>query len=124
MVYNMDQFLDKFFIVFHTVIIFFNLFGWIWKKTRKLNLISLSATAFSWFFLGIWYGFGFCFCTQWHWQVRMRLGMTDMPNSYVKFLIDEITGLDVHAGFVDTMTLVFFLLALAVSIIVNVRARK
>lgn len=124
MVYNMDQFLDKFFIIFHSVVIIFNLFGWIWKKTRKLNLISLSATAFSWFFLGIWYGFGFCFCTQWHWQVRMRLGMTDMPNSYVKFLFDEITGLDVHAGFVDTMTLVFFLLALAVSIIVNVRARK
>ena len=120
----MDQFLDKFFIIFHSVVIIFNLFGWIWKKTRKLNLISLSATAFSWFFLGIWYGFGFCFCTQWHWQVRMRLGMTDMPNSYVKFLFDEITGLDVHAGFVDTMTLVFFLLALAVSIIVNVRARK
>ena len=50
--------------------------------------------------------------------------MTDMPNSYVKFLFDEITGLNINAGFVDTMTLVFFLLALAVSIIMNVRDRN
>lgn len=117
----MYTFLDKFFFVFHSFIIIFNLFGWTWKKTRKANLIVLLLTAFSWFFLGIWYGIGYCFCTEWHYQVRMKLGYFDMPSSYVKFLIDSVTGLDVNAKLVDIFTLTFFLLALIASIRTNVR---
>ncbi len=117
----MYVFLDKFFFVFHSFIIVFNLFGWTWKKTRKANLIVLLLTAFSWFILGIWYGIGYCFCTEWHYQVRMKLGYFDMPSSYVKFLIDSVTGLDVNAKLVDILTLTFFLSALIVSIFSNVR---
>jgi hypothetical protein len=117
-------FLDKFFFVFHSFIIIFNLFGWTWKKTRKANLIVLLLTAFSWFILGIWYGIGFCFCTEWHYQVRMKLGYFDMPSSYVKFLIDSVTGLDVNATLVDIFTLTFFLLALIASIVTNGRDRR
>ena len=120
----MYTFLDKFFFVFHSFIIVFNLFGWTWKKTRKANLIVLLLTAFSWFFLGIWYGIGYCFCTEWHYQVRMKLGYFDMPSSYVKFLIDSVTGLDVNAKLVDIFTLIFFLLALIASIRTNVRDRR
>ena len=120
----MYAFLDKFFFVFHSFIIIFNLFGWTWKKTRKANLIVLLLTAFSWFILGIWYGIGYCFCTEWHYQVRMKLGYFDMPSSYVKFLIDSVTGLDVNATLVDIFTLTFFLLALIASIYTNVRDRR
>ena len=117
----MYTFLDRFFIIFHTFIIFFDLFGWIWKKTRLANLIVLLTTAFSWFILGIWYGFGYCFCTDWHYQVRMKLGYHDMAYSYVKFLVDSMTGLDIDARFVDILTFSFFFLALIASIFVNIQ---
>lgn len=115
----MYYFLDLFFIAFHTLLMLFNLFGWAWKKTRKLNLITLSLTAFSWFVLGIWYGFGYCPCTHWHWMVRRKLGDYDMPGSYVKFLVDTLTGLDVNAVLVDYVTGAFFAMACMVSVYVN-----
>ncbi len=111
----MYAFLDKFFFVFHSALILFNLFGWTWRTTRRANLITLSLTAASWFILGIWYGIGYCPCTDWHWQVRVQLGHFDMPNSYVKFLIDSLTGLDMPADLVDVLTLVAFLAACAAS---------
>jgi len=117
----MYAFLDKFFFVFHSSLIVFSLFGWLWKKTRLANFIVLFLTGFSWFILGIWYGFGFCPCTEWHWQVRMKLGYYDMPISYTKFLVDSLTGLDVNATLVDILTLIFFLLALFISAMTNAR---
>ena len=120
----MYAFLDQFFFIFHSLIIVFNLFGWIWKKIRLANLIMLLLTAFSWFVLGKWYGFGYCFCTDWHYQIRMKLGYFDMPSSYVKFLIDSLTGLDINAKLVDIFTLIFFLLALIASIITNMQVWK
>jgi hypothetical protein len=113
--------LDNFFFVFHAMIIMFSLFGWIWKKTRRANLIVLSLIAGSWFVLGIWYGIGYCPCTDWHWQVRMKLGHYDMPNSYVKFFIDSITGLDLDAKLVDMLTLTCYFSALAASLFTNLR---
>jgi len=81
----------------------------------------LLLTAFSWFILGIWYGFGYCLCTDWHYRVRMELGYFDMPDSYVKFLVDSITGLNLNAKLTDIFTLLFFLLALIFSITVNIK---
>jgi len=117
----MYAFLDKFFFVFHSTLIIFILFGWIWRKTRLANLVVILLTAFSWFFLGIWYGFGFCPCTDWHWQVRMKLEHHDMPHSYTKFLVDTLTGLDVSPKLVDSFAVLFLMLALFVSILTNVR---
>ncbi|HNW29592.1 MAG TPA: DUF2784 family protein, partial [Spirochaetota bacterium] len=47
----MLQFLDYFFLVFHTVFTLFNMTGWIWKKTRKVHLATIAAKAFSWFII-------------------------------------------------------------------------
>jgi hypothetical protein len=116
--------LDKFFFIFHALLIAFSLCGWMWKKTRRANLIVLSLIAGSWFVLGLWYGIGYCPCTDWHWQVRMKLGHDDMPNSYVKFLIDSITGLDLNAKLVDILTLVSYFLALTASLFTNFLTRK
>jgi len=113
--------LDLSFFVFHTSLILFNLFGWIWRKTRPFNLITLGLTGFSWFGLGIWYGFGFCPSTEWHWQVRMRLGYYDMPYSYIQFLVQKVTGITVPASILNPLVLGLFLLALVASISLNVR---
>ncbi len=117
----MYQLLNTFFLVFHSFTIFFILFGWIWGKTRKINLIVILITAFSWFILGIWYGIGYCFCTDWHWQVRTKLGFRNMPNSYIKFLADNLTGFDFNEILIDTLTTVCFLLALTASIYINLK---
>ena len=114
--------LDIFFVVFHTSIIFFNLFGWIWKKTRKLNLIVLSLTGGSWLFLGLIVGtLGYCPLTDWHFKILLELGKTDLPYSYTKYLADRLTGLDISASLVDNVTLYSFLAALVISIFFNVK---
>ena len=116
------KFLDIFFVVFHTSLIFFNLFGWIWKRTRKLNLITLSFTGASWLFLGLIVGtLGYCPLTDWHFKILEKLGKTDLPYSYTKYLADRLTGLDINASFVDDVTLYSFLAALVISIFLNVK---
>lgn len=115
---------DTFFFVFHVALIIFNLFGWIPARFRKLNLITLLLTAFSWFVLGIFYGFGYCFLTDWHWDVREKLGETPESYSYIHFLITELTPLEIPEKTVDVLTAVFFFAALVTSIFVNLRAQK
>lgn len=117
----MYEFLNIAFIIFHTALILFNLFGWIWRRTRRWNLATLLLTAFSWFVLGLWYGWGYCPCTDWHWQVRRELGYTDMPNSYIKFLVELWTGIEVSAYTVDLWTGILFGLALLISLYVNMK---
>jgi len=118
------EFLNIFFFAFHSILILFNLFGWIWKKTRLLNLISLLLTLGSWVILGIWYGWGYCPCTDWHWKVRMELGYYDMPASYIKFLADTFTGMDWNPVLIDTLTAVLFAAALLSSAVINLKDFK
>ncbi|OFY64551.1 MAG: hypothetical protein A2V64_13730 [Bacteroidetes bacterium RBG_13_43_22] len=114
--------LDIFFVVFHTSVIIFNLFGWIWKRTRFANLIMLSLTGASWLFLGLIVGvLGYCPFTDWHFNVLYKLGKTDLPDSYIKYLADRITGLDFDASLVDSITLYAFLAALAISVFLNIK---
>jgi len=56
--------LVKSFFIFHSALIAFILFGWIWRRTRVADLVVVLLTAFSWTILGIWYGFGFCPSTE------------------------------------------------------------
>lgn len=113
--------LDIFFVVFHTGIIIFSLTGWILKKTRRLNLIVLGIIGSSWLFLGLIVGMlGYCPLTDWHFTVLEKLGRTNLPNSYVKYLADRLTGKDFNAHLVDSVTLYLFLAALILSVILNV----
>ena len=118
---SMYPFLNYFFFVFHTAITLFNIFGWISRKTRKWNLITLLLTAFSWFFLGIWYGWGYCVFTDWHWNVREKLGYHDESDSYIHFLLLKLTGWNADPKLVETVTVIVFFLALVISVILNIR---
>jgi len=114
--------LDIFFVIFHSSLIIFNLFGWIWRRIRILNLIILSLTGASWLFLGLIVGTpGYCPLTDWHFAVLERLGSTDLPNSYIKYLADRLTGSDFNASLVDKSTLYGFLAALVISVLVNLK---
>jgi hypothetical protein len=119
----MNLFLDIFFTVFHTFLVLFNVFGWIWKKTRLLNLISILLTGGSWVILGIFYGFGFCPLTEWHFNVLQRLGYTDLPDSYLSFLFTRLTGIEIEQSLVDAVTTGGLVAALIISLVLNFRDR-
>lgn len=115
---------DLFFIVFHTILILFNLFGWIFKPLRKANLIVLLLTGASWFILGIFYGIGYCPFTDWHFDLMNKLGHHDLPDSYIAYLAERLTGYRPDTKLADTITLVFYFLALAASVYVNFSHHK
>jgi hypothetical protein len=84
--------------------------------------MTLLLTGGSWFILGIFYGMGYCPLTDWHFNVLRKLGEYNLPNSYMKYIGDRITGLDFNADLVDLLTLIFFFVALAISILLNLRS--
>ena len=115
------RFLNIFFFIFHTLFTLFNIVGWIFPRTRKLHLITMSLTAFSWFILGIWYGWGYCFCTEWHWMVREKLGYQDLSRSYIHFLILKLSGINFNQQMVEHFTLIIFLSCFILSVWLNIK---
>jgi len=118
--YSFYFILDKFLIFFHTFLILFNLFGWIWQRTRKLNLISLLFVAFSWLILGIWYGVGYCPLTDLHWHIKLLIGETNLPYSYIKYLVDFYFNTDSNPILIDYITAILFILSLIISFYLNI----
>jgi Protein of Unknown function (DUF2784) len=114
---------DIFFILFHSSLIIFNLFGWIWKPTRKANLITLLLTGSSWFLLGIFYGIGYCPLTDWHWEILEKLGAEDLPHSYIQYLLIRIFSIQLNVQFVEIFTALGFFIALVLSIVFNFKNR-
>ena len=117
-------FLDHAFLVAHTALIFFNLFGWAWGRTLRLNLLSIFLTAGSWVAFAPWYGLGYCPCTDWHWQVKWALGQTDLPNNYLTYLFDAWTGIAVSDEFAFRLAWGALLPALALSVWLNLKGRR
>ena len=109
------------FVVFHTLLVGFNMLGWAWRRTRRLHLITISATLLSWFGLGVAYGWGYCPLTDWHWDVKRALGETGLPASWMKYYLDLVTGLDWSAALVDGLVIGSALAALMLSVVLNVR---
>lgn len=111
--------LDITYTVLHVLIIGFNLVGWIWRATRRWHLYCVLLTAASWLLLGIWYGIGYCPLTEWQWRVKSQLGETDLPNSFIKYQIDKLTGIDAAPLWIDTVTAVSFGIVFVISIYLN-----
>ncbi|MFZ6666239.1 DUF2784 domain-containing protein [Peijinzhouia sedimentorum] len=120
----MLQFLNIFFFVFHTALILFNLFGWLFRKTRKPHFYSILLMLFSWLILGFWKGFGYCFLTDWHYQILRKLGERDLPNSYISFLVKTLTGWLPDNLLVDQVTVSLTAVVLACSVYVNFIKQK
>lgn len=117
----MYVFLNYFFVVFHGSLTLFNLTGWIWRKSRRLHLYTISLTILSWIGLGIFYGWGYCPCTDWHWDVKRELGETGLPASYIKYYADYLTGMNWDPYTVDVITAICGITALLLSCWLNWR---
>jgi hypothetical protein len=110
-----------FFFVFHTALILFNVLGWIWRPTRKWNLLTLGLTFISWCVMGLWKGVGYCICTDWHWQIRHAMGIHDNADSYLVLLVQKLTGWNPPIGLVNSVAGVVFLLSIGLSVGLNLR---
>jgi hypothetical protein len=113
--------LDWFFLLFHSALVVFNMVGWAWRRTRKLNLLTLGLTAASWLLMARWYGLGYCVCTDWHWQVRRALGYEDQSSTYVQFLVERTLGFVPELTLTKYVSAAAFCIAGALSIALNVR---
>lgn len=113
------HFYDFLFTLLHLFIIGFNLLGWIWPSTRKFHFVIVSLTAASWLILGIWYGLGYCPITDWQWQIKEQLGETNLPNSFIKYYADKLTGLAISSDFIDAVTAISFAVAAVLTVYLN-----
>jgi len=115
-------FLNVFFFAIHFILIVFNLFGWIFPRFRRLHLISIGITAFSWLILGAFYGWGYCFLTDWHYQIRNDLGLSVDSPSYIHFLLLRL-GIDsISSETTNIVTAVVFGGLVVISILFNVKS--
>jgi hypothetical protein len=113
--------LDFFFLAFHASWIAFILAGWIWPATRPWHLLVIGLTWMSWLGLGFFYGIGYCPSTDWHWRVKTARGEVGLPNSYVKYYVDRITGLSWDPRLVNRAVLIIGLVTLGLSVTLNWR---
>jgi len=84
-----------------------------------LHFIVICATAACWFILGIWFGIGYCPITDWDWRIKEKMGIHNLPNSFIKYYADILTGKPVDANLVDTLTAAGFFLAAILSVYFN-----
>ena len=116
--------LDVLLTIVHLVIIVFNLFGWIFRGTRTLHLYSIALTALSWFLLGIWFGIGYCPITDWQWRVKEKLGESNLPDSFITYFLNNVTGYQFSDGFVNILTVVLFFAAAGIGVIKKVKSKR
>lgn len=64
---------------------------------------------------------GYCPLTDWHFRILEKLGSTELPWSYVKYLADRLTGLNFDPVIIDRLTLYIFILAFVISLTINTR---
>lgn len=116
--------LDAGLTLLHFLIIAINVFGWMWPRARKAHLVVVAATTFSWLVLGIWKGLGYCPVTDWQWRVKTKLGEHNLPNSFITYYAQKITGRTLNPAMVDTVVSIVFAAVVIITIYVNFVKKK
>lgn len=114
-------FLNILLLTLHTALIVFNVFGWLWVRTRPWNMLTQVLTLGSWVGMGAFYGWGYCLCTDIHWDIRRELGFTGEPDTYIGFLIQKATGVRASEEFVFWLTVCVFCVSFFGSLFLNIR---
>ncbi len=117
------HFIDWFFLIFHSLLILFVLFGWIRKSLRLYHLILMVLTLGSWTVLSyLLYGsLGYCPFTDWHFWALRELGYTGLPASYVSYLFQRILNLELSQTFIDILTEGLGVVTFVLSLVLNTR---
>lgn len=115
---------DILLVILHVLLILFIVFGWIPKKTRKIHFFVVIIVALCWFVLGIFFGFGYCPLTDLQWTIKLKLQEEELPFSFIKYLLDNITGYNFDETLIDYVTLFVFVSVLIVSTYINMVSIK
>ena len=107
---------DTFLHLSHIAVILFSAFGWLLSTTRPLHLGLQALVLFSWFGLGSFKGWTYCFLTDIHWWVKQALQQPARGDSYVKLLVDRLSGRDTDAATVNKATVGVFFITTALSL--------
>jgi len=101
--------LDTGFYVFHLLLTGFNVLGWISPRTRRLHRWCVAVTAACWLTIGpLLYGtLGYCPLTDWHWRIKEARGQTDLPDSFITLLLNQV-GVYPAAETVDMLVGIVF----------------
>ena len=103
----------------HLSIIFLCVAGWMFEPIRLLHLVIVVLIAVSWFGLGKFFGYGYCVLTDTQWRVKRKLGQEPRAESYVKHVLDKVTGRDIDKGITDRLTLYTYIGAVVLSLATN-----
>ena len=120
----MFEILNVIFHFLHLSMIMMNLTFWISYRTLWMAQLSVLVTLLSWFGFGYFYGFGYCFLTDWHWQIKEKLGQKNLPASYLKYVLDKVTGFEWDSGLVDKMAFAGIIFSFMGCLIQTVRKFK
>ena len=110
---------DRFLYLFHICFMLAIVFGWIPQATRMFNWYLIVVTLISWVGLGLVFGFGFCLLTDIQSRIRQRLFADGSMPSFVKDMLERITGRELNAFHVEVVTQVIFYLSAAASFYAN-----
>jgi len=105
----------------HVLLVVFNMVGWIWKRTRKLHLITIGLTAFSWIVLGAVYGWGYCFFTDYHAEVLEQLGHPDAHKTFIQLMFKRLLGLSLGLSTANMLAVIVFIMIILATAFVWIR---
>jgi hypothetical protein len=103
----------------HLSIIVFTVTGWMIPALRPYHLLLCLLIAFSWFVLGSRKGWGYCLITDWQWRLMRRMGITDLPSSYMHMIYRTITGHEGDDRRIELIAQTIFYCTFLASIAVN-----
>lgn len=99
-----------FFLTFHIGWMLFNIFGWMHPFTRKISYYTILLTWISWIGGGLFYGWGYCFLTDWHYSILIASGFSDLPDSFIEFLLWKLNIHYFSPKIIEILTLGVFIL--------------
>lgn len=112
-------FLDYMMHVIHLGLMLICIVGWMFEPTRLVHLTAVILIAFSWLVLGQFFGYRYCLLTDTQWRIKQKLGQTPHTDSYVKYVLDTVTGRRINQKITDHLTLYTYLGVAMFSLIVN-----
>ncbi|MBK9356251.1 MAG: DUF2784 family protein [Bacteroidales bacterium] len=76
----------------HILLMLFIMTGWIFRRSRMIHLLVVLLTGFSWIVFINSKEIGYCILTDWQWQVLGRMGRTNLPETYIQYLYELLSG--------------------------------
>jgi hypothetical protein len=116
--------LDWFLTGLHVLVVVGFVFLWIPRSTARFHGWLVLCIAFSWLGLGAWKGFGYCVLTDLDWRVKHARGIRHLPNSFLKYAGDFLTGENLRPATVDTIAAITFVAGCAAAGIRYWQARR